>query len=71
MSDIRVFIIFDKRHETPLTSAFSSTLRKHLSKTLAGFGVASGPSLLGPKMTSDRVFPSLYVNRRGMALGRN
>ncbi|KAE9615198.1 putative aminoacyltransferase, E1 ubiquitin-activating enzyme [Lupinus albus] len=56
-----VFKEFAKHHSTPLARAFCSSLKENLKKTLAGFGAASEPLLLDPRMTSNNgIFSSLF-----------
>ncbi|CAL0307794.1 unnamed protein product [Lupinus luteus] len=56
-----VFRDFAQHHSTYLARAFCSSLKEHLKKTLAGFGAASEPLLLDPRITSDSgIFSSLF-----------
>ncbi|KAE9587087.1 putative aminoacyltransferase, E1 ubiquitin-activating enzyme [Lupinus albus] len=56
-----VFKGFAQHHSTPLARAFCSSLREHLKRTLTGFGAASGPLLLDPRMITDSsIFSSLF-----------
>ncbi|KAL3034570.1 hypothetical protein AAZX31_02G201900 [Glycine max] len=57
-----VFKGFAQHHSIPLAHAFCSSLREHLKKTLVGFGAASEPLLLDPRMTTDGgIFSSLFL----------
>ncbi|KAG5052648.1 hypothetical protein JHK87_004846 [Glycine soja] len=57
-----VFKGFTQHHSIPLAHAFCSSLREHLKKTLVGFGAASEPLLLDPRMTTDGgIFSSLFL----------
>ncbi|OIW14562.1 hypothetical protein TanjilG_14948 [Lupinus angustifolius] len=56
-----VFKGFAQHHSTPLARAFCSSLREHLKRTLTGFGAASGPLLLDPRIITDSsIFSSLF-----------
>ncbi|KAG7971958.1 hypothetical protein I3843_07G160500 [Carya illinoinensis] len=57
-----VFKGFTQNHSAPLARSFCSSLRDHLKKALAGFGVVSGTFLLDPKIAQDgRIFSSLFL----------
>ncbi|XP_027330727.1 E3 ubiquitin-protein ligase UPL2-like [Abrus precatorius] len=57
-----VFKGFAQHHSPSLAHAFCSYLREHLEKALEGFGAASEPLLLDPRMTTDGgIFSSLFL----------
>ncbi|KAL1349596.1 hypothetical protein HN51_026113 [Arachis hypogaea] len=57
-----VFKGFAQHHSSPLARAFCSSLREHMKKALAGFGAASEPLLLDPRITPDNgIFSSLFL----------
>ncbi|XP_042494478.1 E3 ubiquitin-protein ligase UPL2-like isoform X2 [Macadamia integrifolia] len=57
-----VFKGFNQHHSAVLASAFCSSLRDHLKKTLDGFSSVTGSFLLDPRITPDKgIFSSLFV----------
>ncbi|KAK7385406.1 hypothetical protein VNO78_31123 [Psophocarpus tetragonolobus] len=57
-----VFKGFAQHHSVILAHAFCSSLREHLKKALEGFGAASEPLLLDPRMITDGgIFSSLFL----------